>query len=331
MSRQEYFDEVFHLAGKAAREQHEFQFGAVSLSVRTSGGRLDELLTRAVRHTAATGKGAIEVRCFEGSAMPAPPWTTGDYLARGAIAGWNTGPIRVQYLMDHHNLQLVDTVNRRAVYWAQRAEFIPWWEQTFPYRQFLHWLLAGEDYQPIHAGAVGFENGGVLIVGKSGSGKSTSCLSCLDSPLLYGGDDYVLADLTGPEPWVRSLYGTAKVEPDNVHRLPWLAPWITNSDALAEQKAVVYVNEQAPERMSKGFPLRAILLPRVTGLTDTRLRPARAFEAMQAIAPTTIFHLIDDAPAAMAKISRLTRAVPAYWLEAGTDLQQIPQVIGGLL
>ena len=47
---------------------------------------------------------------------------------------------------------------------------------------------------------------GVLIAGKSGSGKSTSTLACLTSGLLYAGDDYVLVDIAGAAVRAQSLF-----------------------------------------------------------------------------------------------------------------------------
>lgn len=333
----EYFDQIFRLAGSTRERDAGFGLAGKSVRVEFGGPGLVEHISRAMAHLppAPSRNADLEVRCFDSSsngiAMPAPPWTSTDYLPRGAIRGWENGRYRAQYVMDHHHLYLMDCQTARAVYWAQRPEFVPWWEQTFPLRQILHWWSHNQRLQPIHAGAVGFAEGGVLIAGKSGMGKSTSCLSCLNSPLLYAGDDYVLLDLEQETPHAWSLYGTAKVVPDNLSRLHWLDQWIVNRAELETQKALIYVNEQAPEKVSAGFPIRAILLPRVSGKTDTQLRPASAFDAMQAIAPTCVFHLIGDAPAAMSKIADLSRAVPVYWLEAGTDLNQIPATIVDLL
>lgn len=327
-----YFEQTYNLAGQLRYGERFFQIGSDTLRLEFASPALVSHLTRALQHLAAPGgEPALTVRCFDsescGLPMPAPPWSHDDYLARGAIRGWEEGDYRALYLMDHHHLHLYDQAGNRGIYWAQKPSYVPWWEQTFPMRQILHWWGRDLPYQPIHAGAVGLPAGGVLIAGRSGSGKSTSCLSCLNSPLGYAGDDYVLLDLSPETPWVWSLYGTAKVVPDNLARLPWLHDWIVNPGELETQKAVLYVNERRPEAMLPGFPIRAILIPRITGQPETRLTPARSFDAMQAIAPTCVFHLVGDAGRTMSKIAELCRRVPAYWLEAGTDLPQIPDRI----
>ena len=104
-------------------------------------------------------------------------------------------------------------------------------------------------------------SGGVLIAGKSGSGKSTTTLACLTSGLLYAGDDYVLADVAA-EPYVHSLYSTAKLVPDNCDRFPQLRPLVSNPDKLDEQKALIYLREAlsrqyCPRLSTSGHPSAA--------------------------------------------------------------------------
>jgi hypothetical protein len=332
MTPDAYFAQAYDLAGQIRHSQRHFRIGNRMLRLEFATPALPGRLTHALQHLETPARdAALTVRCFDSGSshlpMPAPPWTHDDYLARGAIRGWEDGDYRAHYLMNHHHLHLDDQMGNRGVYWAQKPSFVPWWEQTFPMRQMIHWWGRDRQYQPIHAGAVGLPTGGALIAGRSGSGKSTSCLSCLNSPLRCAGDDYVLLDLSGEIPWVWSLYGAAKVVPDNLVRLPWLQDWIDNPDHLETQKAIIYVNEQRPSAMIAGFPIRAILVPRISGQPHTRITPARSFDAMQAIAPTCVFHLVGDANSMMTKIAELCRRVPAFWLEAGTDLPQIPHRI----
>ena len=41
--------------------------------------------------------------------------------------------------------------------------------------------MSDRNLQYVHAGAVGNKNGGILLVGKGGSGKSSTALACLKS------------------------------------------------------------------------------------------------------------------------------------------------------
>jgi hypothetical protein len=262
--------------------------------------------------------------------MPPAPWAPECHGQRGVIEGYNDERFSTTYEIGIDILQMFDAERKAALYWVRDYEWIPYWENSFPMRSILHWRFRKEPLQAVHAGAVGLDCGGVLIAGKSGSGKSTTTLACLASDLLFAGDDYVLAD-TGGAPYVHSLYATAKLVPENCERFPQIKPLVSNPEKLHEQKALIYLKEYFPKNVVRGFPLRAILLPRVTGLRDTSITKAGTMDAFRAIAPTTLLHLTRATDEAARKISALCRALPVYWLDAGTDLPQIPLVITTLL
>jgi hypothetical protein len=182
----------------------------------------------------------------------------------------------------------------------------------------------------MHAGAVGKPDGGVLLVGKGGSGKSTCALASLTSALRYAGDDYTAVSL-GPRPWVHSLFSTGKVEPDNLWRVPHLKPALTNPESLATEKAVVFVDQHFPDRPIEGFPLKAILLPTITGRRNTRAVPTSRAAALAAVAPSTVFQLHTAGREALRYMADLVGRAPAYVLELGTDVEEIPEVILTLL
>jgi hypothetical protein len=265
-----------------------------------------------------------------GTLMPPPPWQWDAYGRQGTIAGYNTRRVHTVYAPHLESINTIDVDRALAIYWTRSLDSIPSWERSFPLRSIFHWWTQETPLQPIHAGAVGFPEGGVLITGKSGSGKTTTTLSCLDSDLLYAGDDYVLIQAE-PEAWVYSLYNTAKLEPHNLVRFRHLERHISNTNRLPDEKAVLYLNQTFSHKLTDGFPIRAIVIPRVTNLQDSRLVPARPSAALMAIAPTTTFQLPAGSEQVFRKLSALVRTVPTFVLEAGTDLPQIPQLISKLL
>ncbi|HEX3353737.1 MAG TPA: hypothetical protein VHS34_13010 [Terriglobales bacterium] len=327
---------VFRHASAGRLVERRYRVGGKAVLMRFAGPAMAELFSPAIEHLSDpfVSEPDLTVYLFDdrstGAAMPPAPWAPECHLQRGVIDGYNDDRFFTTYEIGIDILQMFDAERNAAIYWVRDYEWIPYWENSFPMRSILHWRFQNERLQAVHAGAVGTAAGGVLIAGKSGSGKSTTTLACLTSGLLYAGDDYVLADIAG-EPYVHSLYSTAKLVPDNCDRFPQLRPLVSNSDKLDEQKALIYLREHFPASVVRGFPLRAILLPRVTGLRHTRLVKAGAMDAFRAIAPTTLLHLTRATEQAARKISTLCRALPVYWLEAGTDLEEIPRVVGDFL
>ena len=202
-------------------------------------------------------------------------------------------------------------------FWMPDAEGLPYWDYTAPFRHLLSWWLDAEGFRHVHGGAVGTADGGVLLVGPGGSGKSTTALaSLLDERLRYAGDDYVAIGSRGA-PAVHSLYCSGKVHPEDLHRLPHLEPLL--ADKPLDEKAVFYV-----ESAIAGFPLRAIVLPRVTDRRAARALPGTQAAALAALAPSTIFQLHPPAREALAQMAQLVRRVPTYVLELGSDVETIP-------
>jgi hypothetical protein len=224
-------------------------------------------------------------------------------------------------------LSVYDASARTAWYWVDDIGRLPWWEEATPLRFILDWWLRDHGIFQLHSGAVGTSAGGVLLVGKSGSGKSTSTLACLGSELLYVGDDYVAVGL-GEEPYVHSLYASGKLEPDHLLRLPHLEPFVSNPEHLELEKAVIYANESFPNSMSKGLPLRAIVAPRIvpgsTKAKATRVSPA---VGLAALAPSTVFQLHTRGQEVLSATTEMARSVPSYMLEIGSDIGSIPVAV----
>jgi hypothetical protein len=236
-------------------------------------------------------------------------------------------------------LSAYDASRGVAWYWVDDVDRIPYWDESTPVRYILDWWLRDRGIHLIHAGAVGTSRGGALLVGKGGSGKSTSTLASLESELQYAGDDYVGVGLE-PTPWVHSLYSSGKLVPDHAQRLPFLRPVLPSIDpdepvrigALGPVKAIVYTNEYWPERLSSGFPLRAVLVPRVTpGRDEARILPLSPAAGLAALAPSTVLQMHVDGQDSLARMRRLLQSVPCYLLEAGADIPSIPQAIFELL
>lgn len=328
----------FRAADAAGLQTHCFLAGSLYLRLHLAGQALKEKLTRAMRHieipAAPMGAEVLDVYCFDsastGVPMPPPPWPPTAYGQKGHILGYNDGAMHCVYQPGVDILHLYNRTENAALYWVDAAETIPYWEASFPMRGLVHWWSLATPWQLMHAGAVGFADGGVLLAGKSGSGKSTTALSCLGTELSYASDDYVLVR-TGPAPYVASMYSTAKLVPDNLHRLPALEEKIVNAGALGSEKALFFLAEHFRSGISTGFPVRALFLPRVTGGPDTSLTPATPAEALFALAPTTVLHLEGGSREAFAKMSTLSKTVPVFWLNLGTELPQIPATIARYL
>jgi hypothetical protein len=231
-------------------------------------------------------------------------------------------------------LSVIDAENQTAYYLKRDQSPLPYWEIGSPFRAILHFWFSKQRVQFVHGGAVGGPNGGVLLAGKGGSGKSTAALACLDAGMSYAGDDYCAVEIASP-PRLHSLYNTAKLRgPEDLNRFPHLRGRAWNPDCLTDNsgdKVTFFLSQWWPDQVQSDFPLRAILIPRITGERGTELAECSTIEALLALSPSTVALLPMSGQGDLDRIGELLSGLPRYVLRVGTDLSQIPKAIQSIL
>jgi len=209
-------------------------------------------------------------------------------------------------------------------------------ERARPFHRFLALWLGEHGIQFVHSGLIARRSRdgtmkGVLFVGVSGSGKTTSSISCFRSGLSYLGDDAVGLEETGGGFVGHSFYGSCLVDVDHIRRFPDLRACSLPPRNDHERKALVYLTPIDAARMAPHVTISAVVLPRVVDRPDTTLRPASRGQALLSMAPSSIMSLPIVGHDAMDRLASLIACVPAYWLEMGRDVDQIPGAVNGLL
>ncbi len=333
-----HVDETFQRAVSKLGGTHDFDFSIAGHIVRLSfaGTATVAALTRALAHLRVHGvtTAEITIQIWEvqesGIAPPPPIWGTDAYAQRGEVRGFNDARYATVFHPDGRVLFVYDAVERRGTVVVFDTADLPAYERAAPLRPILTQALALYGTQYAHAGAVGFPDGGVLLAGKSGAGKSTTSLACLNSDLLFAGDDYCALQVD-KQPIAHSLYNSAKGTSQTVAHLPFLEPYIQFWDTEGSAKAIWYLYEHLPHKMISQFPLCAILLPRVTRQVSTHLISAPPHAALVALAPSTIQQLPNADAQVLRRLAVIARHLPCYYLDVGTDMAQIPQTIENFL
>jgi hypothetical protein len=149
----------------------------------------------------------------------------------------------------------------------------------------------------------------------------------------YAGDDYCLIDPV--RAWAHSLYNTGKLKgPEDYARLPELKGLSTNPDSFergGDGKGVYFLDEIWSDRVVAGMPLRAIVVPRITGQLATRVEPCSPFEALVAMLPSTVAQLPAATNEDCDRMVALAEKLPTYLLHLGTDTRGISATLTTLL
>ena len=315
--------------------ERTYRIAGQNLRVRSAGASLLERLSPSIEHlrTGAAGEREHVVEIWDGRSTRRPPAPPGSEALPPAGIATSVGETwRAIYQVGVRTLSVVDTALDRSWYWAADAATLPEWECSTPLRHILHLWLASRGVQFVHAGAVGRPSGGCLIVGKSGSGKSTSTLATLGSELLYAGDDYVGVSVTTGGAHVHSIYGCGKLETAHVERFPELQiePRPERAGVLQARrdKTIFYVRDTYPDQVTTGFPLKAIVVPRIAPAETTQLSEIPLTAALKALVPSTMFEIHAAGQSALTTLTRVARSVPAYELRLGADIDAIPDLLG---
>jgi hypothetical protein len=338
-------EEAFVEAGEAAGGglERDFHVGGMNLRLRFAGAELEPPLLRALRHLRPPRTGAplatISVWDSDSTGVPVPlfPWRPGDVRRRGEIRGFNHARIRTVYHGDvmapgfgFHALSMCDVASRSAIFWVQGRDRLPWTELAEPLRTALNWTLSGPTLHLVHAACVSTGDGGVLLAGKGGSGKTTTALACLEAGFGFSGDNYVALSTVG-RPMAHSLFGNAKLRPEGLALLPGFAHDIEGLGEDGEDKLVVDVACRRPGLLKHEVPIEALVVPRIVPGARTRIRPGSPGEGLLTLAPTTMFQLPGDGRPAFRTMTEFVRRVPTYVLELGGETADAPPAIAGIL
>ena len=337
----EYFDHAWAqfstLVRRGDTQTHCYRVAGLSLRIEASNGALAHSISRALSHLETDAADAPDLTLAvwdsqgTGTDSLRPAWTTSDYGDCGLIAGFNDSRFHIAAPYDPVPvLRMLDRETRRAIYWTPDSQKLPEWEFGIPLRTLIHeWMLSNDRFM-VHGGAVGHANGGVLLAGAGGQGKSNTALSCLNSDLLYASDD--LCVVTDSPDWqVHSLYATGKMVAGDLYRHPHLAAHVSNPDALDREKALFYLHEVFPERIIRSMPLLAVVMPQVIARGASEIVPASRGATQRAIATSTIEMSRWTAAFTFTAAAKLARALPSFTLRIGEDFPNVPTLIGALI
>ena len=170
----------------------------------------------------------------------------------------------------------------------------------------------------MHAAAVGRDDGGALVVGRGGAGKSTLALASLACGMRYCGDDMVILERS--DAWTaHTVWATARLVDGGEHLVPHVgATRLTDGDG-PDVKLVADVYAQFGEAVASSLPVSLVVMPEVgSARAPERSRPGRA--ALELAASTFLYMPGGDPSATLSMIARMLEQVPVYGLGVSEDL-----------
>lgn len=217
---------------------------------------------------------------------------------------------------------------KNTAYWIVRdPQCISFIDRSAPLTHLLALWFARHGKVLTHAACVGLNGEGVLIMGKSGAGKSTTSLLCMNDGFEFVSDDHCLVS-TAPVATAYSLYASAKIHHDGFDGLESLKAVPQLTGRPAGEKEILLLNRSRHTRLSTHLRLRAIFRAQI--MDDeraSRLRPMSQADAFKVLAASCSLHVPNERKNAIRHFGDLSRQVPAYTLELGSERERIPEII----
>jgi hypothetical protein len=311
-------------AAHAGRQVEHLCIGGKQVRLEFAGPALVKDHLRAQAHLRAAPAPPDLTVCLwdsvsTGVTMLPPPWSTEAYLPSERIRGYWTDNLWLTYNLASGILTMLDRVQNRALVWLHDARTVDVYVRAMPLRNLWEWWMADHHRYILHSAAVGTHAGGILLVGKGGSGKSTTAINCLLAGAGYLGDDQCLVEI-GPQPQVYSLYNTGRIAPESLAHAPGLLPNADLYPSGDEMKFLYYFHESHPHGLTTAAPLRALVHPHVTNAVRPRLRRARASEIMLGLTPIAPPHDPSVRRGQIAASGALARTLPCFRLDLSQDI-----------
>lgn len=263
--------------------------------------------------------------------LPPRPWTEPPATPGVTIALPPGGEgYRFSQSLELDTFLLMERATGRVMLAAKDARHLPFYQRASPLLLPLHWWASAHQLRAVHAGSVATAAGAALIAGPSGAGKSTTSLLCALAGMQYLGDDYCLVR-PGLAPESYCLFNNAKLHRDHFARFPSLAALAEQPPPHSPDKPVVFLHQHFPERIRLSAPVRAIVLPVITGLADTVAVRIPPTTAIRTLAASSIAQLPQDDAGLFLDLAGLAQRVPCYRLELGTRLDAIAPCVRSLI
>lgn len=323
------------------RESH-YRFGNRPVRMRVVGRTLAQHLADAFAHlrTAAlegqTPQLTIDLWDEIESGIPLPTdsaeeasdltWRTGEGLLEAYARG------RLLYYRQRAGATWFDRRSQHMVGWRASGEELGLSERSKPLPLLLSIWYYDRDLHIIHAGLIARKGEGVLVGGPSGTGKSTTSLVCLLNGFDYLGDDHIGLSaganglFTG-----HSLYNGARLSAQLLGELAPLKSWAIPSNSPKDNKFLVLLSQILPSQIKTAATIRAIVMPNISHLENSRLRRATKREVMLRLAPTSFFTPFSSGASGFERLGQLVDRVPLYWLEMTERLDEIPPLMHQIL
>jgi len=190
------------------------------------------------------------------------------------------------------------------------------------------------DFHELHAAGLAKEGKGLLIVGPSGSGKSSLTLSLVQAGWNYLTDDMLIIRHTRSGVEAFPLRRYFKVDKSIVAKYPELSRPLNKPLEFHGDEAYIYIDEVYGNQLSQRCIPRVIIFPKITHKEKSFIEPIKQSDAFINLFQTNCYGMFFDKHIARRRIDVIKELIyqaDCYQMSVGLDLYENPEKVNELL
>ena len=271
---------------------------------------------------------SVAVVSPDDSSMPSPPaWGEEIYHPREVEKLLEGSRFRATYFPPLNLWQIYDHQEKFGLQWMMGTKSYPDWEPGSPLRVILHWAYRFAGMRLAHAGTLGKNAEGFILVGAGGSGKSGTVIGGIAHGLDSVGDDYVLIELDENGVHAYPLFKTLKQDRPGLARLGLENTIAATRTTNWQDKFEFECKELSGRSLADHLNIRAIVIPKIANAPTSTIRPIPKNRAMLALAPTGLFQMPGERDSGVRFYSDIVRRVPCFEMALSSDPADVSQTI----
>jgi hypothetical protein len=335
------FDKAY---AAAERAELSLSMSGVPTRLRIAGGALGSRVMRPLRHLALDQpkRPRLQIDLWDETETGIACQSCAPDDSIDMWGEWKCSPDG-RYVIHHRRtaFEMYDRQEQRIVGWSVGPLHVSHHERGRPLLRVLMQWHRDNGLNLIHGGLVSSDGFGVLFVGKSGAGKSTTSLMCtLDGMDFLSEDFLALGRNTDGSHTGYSIFASAKLHPEHLARFPRLRDIALAPEHGDDDKSLLFLEDVPGVRVANEVRIGAVVAPRVGDAPTCRASQISRREALLHLAPSTLVLMncyglglrrgevvlknLDD-------FGKLLDACPCYRLELGRDINSVAPAVRGII
>lgn len=291
-----------------------YQIGPFKIQICSNDLFFAQNFTRAFSHLISfPAPHDLAIRLWIHPKLPPLDW---DLIQKHGYRGSVNHPLYFHYFETIGALSIVDVETNIAYYAIRDVKTLPWWVYGSPLQAIFHVWMREKNIQLAHSASIAYKESSLLLVGKGGSGKSTTVLSCLQEEFQTLGEDYLLLDTNQ----IYSIYQSAKWRPQTRSLFPFYESHIVNPKEADQEKALVYYEDLFPKKMVHASSPQAIVSLQVGSFA--LLQKATLSVSLQGLLLTTLMQLPHPDSKSAEILHGFAKELEHYRLHLGPNVQE---------